>query len=463
MMIVRIFLAVAFLLLTTAGTVSAQCLTPKERLGKLLYFDDNLSKPRVQSCASCHHPKAGFADPDKNVPTSQGAIRSRFGGRNSPTSAYMGFSPDFHYDEEQGLYVGGQFWDGRAATLEEQAKGPFLNPLEMNNPDKAYVIKSIRASHYDHLFEKVFGDDALDDVEKAYDLVAEAIAAYERSGELNQFNSKFDYYLQGKAKLTKTEKKGLDLFNTKGKCAECHTSTVGPYADQPLFTDFTYDNLGVPKNPHNPFYLLPPELNPDGHNWVDYGLGGILGEESEMGKFKVPTLRNIAVTPPYAHNGYFKTLKDIVHFYNTRDVADWPLPEVPENVNTTELGDLGLTAKEEDAIVAFMKTLTDGYHLGKEAAETEEETVVSNSTLFQNSPNPFNPTTSIAFELAGQGFTTLKVYDLLGREVVTLVSGPLDAGNHVVTFDASRLASGVYVYRLESNGFTAVKKLVVAK
>jgi hypothetical protein len=127
------------------------------------------------------------------------------------------------------------------------------------------------------------------------------------------------------------------------------------------------------------------------------------------------------------------------------------------------LGNLGLTDKEEEAIVAFLKTLTDGYHLGKEVAETDEETVVSNYLLFQNTPNPFNPTTTIAFALAEQGFTTLKVYDLLGREVATLVSGALDAGNHVVTFDASRSASGVYVYRLESNGFTAVKKMVVAK
>ncbi len=462
MKIVRIFLAVVLLLLTTAGTVSAQRLTPKERLGKLLYFDANLSKPRAQSCASCHHPDAGFADPDKNMPTSQGAISARFGGRNSPTSAYAAFSPVFHY-EGDGLYVGGQFWDGRAATLEDQAKGPFLNPLEMNNPDKAYVISSIRAARYADLFEEVFGDGALNDVEQAYDQTAEAIATFERSGEINQFTSKFDYFLEGKAKLTKTEQKGLEMFNTKGKCAQCHPSTAGPYADKPLFTDFTYDNLGVPKNPDNPFYMMPPKFNPDGRNWVDHGLGGVLGEPDQMGKMKVPTLRNIAATAPYSHNGFFKTLKDIVHFYNTRDVANWPPPEVPDNVNDSELGDLGLTNKEEETIVAFLKTLTDGYSLGKEVAETGEATVISNYALFQNSPNPFNPTTAIAFELADQSFTTLKVYDVLGREVATLVNGALDAGKHVVTFDASRLASGVYVYRLESSGFTAVKKMIVTK
>ncbi len=459
---VRIIVAAAALLLVTAAFVSAQSLTPLERLGKRLYFDTNLSKPSGQSCASCHAPEAGFADPDRFLPVSQGAILWRVGNRNSPTSAYAAFSPVFHY-EGDGLYVGGQFWDGRAATLADQAKGPFLNPLEMNNPDKAYVINSIRASRYAGLFEQVFGSGALDDVEKAYDQTAEAIAAFESSSQVNQFSSKFDYFLEGKAKLTKTERNGLELFNTKGKCAQCHPSTAGPYADKPLFTDFTYDNLGVPKNPHNPFYLMPPEFNPDGRNWVDLGLGGVLADANEMGKMKVPTLRNIAVTGPYSHNGYFRTLKDIVHFYNTRDVANWPAPEVPDNVNDTEMGNLGLTGKEEDAIVAFLKTLTDGYHLGKDAAELEEETVTLHHALFQNVPNPFNPTTTIAFELAEQGFTTLKVYDILGREVATLVSGTLEAGNHAVTFDASHLVSGVYVYRLESNGFTAVQKMVLAK
>jgi cytochrome c peroxidase len=143
----------------------------------------------------------------------------------------------------------------------------------------------------------------------------------------------------------------------------------------PVYTDFTYDNLGVPKNPENPFYGLPPALNPDGKDFVDYGLGPIVGDEDENGKVKVMTLRNIGITGPYMHNGYFNTLEGVVHFYNTRDVKDpcpgpyteaealaadcWPAPEVPVNVNEDELGDLGLTPEEEAAIVEFMKTLTD--------------------------------------------------------------------------------------------------------
>lgn len=160
----------------------------------------------------------------------------------------------------------------------------------------------------------------------------------------------------------------MELFMDKAKCANCHVP--------PNFTDFTYDNLGTPKNPVNPFYDEP-EWNPDGANWVDAGLGGFLKEtgyepavyEAEWGKHKVPTLRNVDLRPfkkfvkAYGHNGYFKSLEDVVHFYNTRDVlsAGWPLPEVAENVNRIELGDLGLSRGEERAIVAFLKTLSDGH------------------------------------------------------------------------------------------------------
>jgi cytochrome c peroxidase len=166
---------------------------------------------------------------------------------------------------------------------------------------------------------------------------------------------------------------GLALFNdeSKGKCSLCHLlETDG--TDYPLFTDFTYDNLGIPKNPDNPFYDMPRKWNPDGANWIDPGLGGFLmsiGEdyEGEWGKHKVPTLRNVDLRPydgfvkAYGHNGFFKSLEEITHFYNTRDTEEWPDPEVPYNVNTGELGNLGLLADEEAAIVAFMKTLSDGY------------------------------------------------------------------------------------------------------
>jgi cytochrome c peroxidase len=221
-------------------------------------------------------------------------------------------------------------------------------------------------------------------VEAVYDQVGLSIAAYEDSPEVNQFTSKFDYYLEGLVELTEEEAKGLTLFNGKALCSECHPSTAGPFHSKPLFTDFTYDNLGVPKNPQNPFYKMDKvyldngdPINPLGAAWVDEGLGGFLlsagypsaDVAANKGKHKVPTLRNVAKKPgrfftkAYMHNGVFKSLKEVVHFYNTRDVEPWPPPEVADNVNTDELGDLGLTDAEEDAIVAFMETLSDGYRL----------------------------------------------------------------------------------------------------
>jgi cytochrome c peroxidase len=332
-------------------------------VGKLIYFDTNLSEPAGQSCGSCHSPDTGFAEPHQALPVSRGANPALVGGRNAPSAAYAAFSPPFHFDEAEGLYVGGQFWDGRAVDLAEQAKGPFLNPVEMGNADEAAVIAKIAASDYADLFEVIYGEGIFDDPMVAYDKVAEAIAAYESSDEVNRFTSKYDHYLRGEAALTEQELRGLELFEAedKGNCAACHPSQRGEDGSPPLFTDFTYDNLGVPKNPDNPFYDLPPAFNPDGAAFVDRGLGAIVEDAAEDGKLKVPTLRNIALTGPYMHNGVFTALEDVVRFYDTRDTGDWAPPEVATNVNRDELGDLGLTDEETADIVAFMLTLTDGW------------------------------------------------------------------------------------------------------
>jgi cytochrome c peroxidase len=345
-------------------------LTPKQRLGKAIFFDANLSTPPGQACAECHSPNQGFSNPDINLPVSRGVHRDRFGGRNDLSAAYAGFSPPLHVDEKEGTYVGGNFWDGRADNLVEQAKGPFLNLLEMANPDAAAVVAKIRQATYAPLFLEVFGTDALKEVDRAYHLAAEAIAAYEMSPEVNAFSSKYDLFLKKLVTLSPAEQRGLALFEDpkKGNCAACHPSQPGADGTPPLFTDFTYDNLGVPKNPENPFYYLPREFNPDGPRWVDLGLGAVVKKASENGKFRVPTLRNVAHTPPYMHNGVFKNLWQVVMFYSTRDVGPWPSPEVPETVNREELGDLKLTAAEIDDIVAFMLTLSDGYRLPAAAA-----------------------------------------------------------------------------------------------
>ena len=347
-------------------------LTPQQQLGKKLFFDTNLSDPGGQSCAVCHGSAVGWTGPDQAINAAgavyEGAVPGRFGNRKPPASAYAGDSPILYYDGTK--WVGGMFWDGRATgwtlgdPLAEQAQGPFLNPAEQNNASAEVVIDEVLTSSYADLFLQVCTDPA---TTARYECIGRAIAAYERSAEVSQFTSKYDYWLKGQARLTGQEQWGLSLFRGKGKCAACHV--------EPLFTDFTYDNLGVPRNPINPFYSMP--YNPDGDNWVDPGLGGFLQAAGypesvwgpEWGKFKAPTLRNVDLRPTkkfvkaYGHNGYFKSLAEIIHFYNTRDVpgAGWPAPEVAVNMNTTEMGNLGLTKGEELAIEAFLKTLSDGW------------------------------------------------------------------------------------------------------
>jgi len=364
-------------------------LTDMEELGKKLFFDTTLSAPTGQSCASCHGVAVGFTGPTSEVNATtavyEGAVVGRFGNRKPPSAAYASFSPDFRWDDEEELYVGGQFWDGRSKDVVEQAKGPFLNPLEQAGPDERYICEQVASSAYAPLFRNVFGADALDletdqDVERTYHNIAVAVGAYEASAELNQFSSKYDHFLAGRVELTPQEALGLELFEAedKGNCAACHPSQPGEDGSPPLFTDFTYDNLGIPKNPDNPFYRMPADINPDGADWIDPGLGATTGEESDLGKVKVPTLRNVDLRPypefvkAFGHNGFFRSLEEITRFYNTRDTStEWPPAEEPRNMNTEELGNLGLTAEEEAAIVAFMRTLSDGYRLPDDDADRD--------------------------------------------------------------------------------------------
>jgi cytochrome c peroxidase len=380
-----VLVIVAFQLFIVHETPAEKNLMPLELLGKQFFFDTNLSTPIGQSCAACHDPEVGFGGPDSDINAHgavyEGAVDTRFGNRHPPTAAYGGDSPVLYYNETSGLWIGGMFFDGHATgwtlgdPLAEQAQAPFLNPLEMNNPNPEDVVKKVTLSNYADLFEEVWGDGSLNDVEDAYDKIAISIAAYERSSEVSPFTSKYDAYLAGKTELTEMEALGLELYEGKAACDSCHISQPGPSGEPPLFTDFTYRNLGIPKNPENPFYSMPSEWNPDGEDFIDYGLGGFLKNasyppevyEPQLGNHKVPTLRNVDLRPnpqfvkSYGHNGFFKSLEDIVHFYNTRDVEDWPEPEVPVNVDVMFLGNLELTSDEEAAVVAFLKTLNDGY------------------------------------------------------------------------------------------------------
>lgn len=372
-------------------------LTAMEQFGKALFFDKNLSINNNQSCADCHAPEVGFVGAkaifNEHGGVYEGSIPGAFGDRKPPAASYAGESPILYYNAEDEVWVGGMFWDGRATgwvlgdPLAEQAQGPFLNPKEQALPDAAAVCEKVAASTYAGMYESIWGTP-LDcgDIATVYDNFGFAIAAYERSIEVNPFSSPFDRFWDNaknngldvteinmanwskykRLGLNNNELRGLAMFNDQAQCSACHTLEEGS-SGYPLFTDFTYDNLGIPKNPENPMTVSDP-------SWADPGLGAFLKNagyteevySEQMGKFKVPTLRNVALSAcdpnlvkAYGHNAYFKSLESIVHFYNTRDVKQWPAPEVAENVNTSELGDLGLNKKQERWIVDFMKTLSD--------------------------------------------------------------------------------------------------------
>ena len=421
----KTFAPLALLVSALSAPALAQPLDPLEALGKSLFFNTDLSFNRNMSCASCHDPSYGFASPSETANAHggvvEGSIKGRFGNRRPPSAAYAGQAPVFHHQMEDGevLFRGGAFLDGRASghalgdVAADQAMGPFLNPLEMALPHPACVVQRACESGAAGMAEVWGGEiceidfpadlarscetqgatigiedeQAAAKIEAAYHAIARAIAAYEVSPEVSRFSSRFDRWRAGAAELSAQERAGFALFTGKGKCSACHVLDPGPHAEKALFTDYTYDNLGVPRNPELPFYEQP--ANPEGAGWRDPGLAGFLAADpvydilapGALGKQKVPTLRNVDARPrpdaprAYMHNGYFKTLEGVVHFYNTRDVLPgcetdlteaealaancWPAPEIAENVNHDELGDLGLSAQEEAALVAFLKTLTD--------------------------------------------------------------------------------------------------------
>ncbi len=343
---------------TNDGEVNSQ----KTALGQTLFNDTNLSLNRTMSCASCHDIGHAMVDsrPGNAIGASRGDDGVALGDRNAPTAAYAAYTPAFHFNSREGLYIGGQFHDGRAKDLKAQAKGPFLNPLEMMMPDESSVIERVKEdSTLVERFKSIYGGNIFDNDLTAYDALAESIALFEMSPLFAPFDSRYDRYLAGDADLTPLERQGLALFESKALCSACHPATT-ENGSQPLFTDYTYDNLGVPANTAL--------RNENGVSAVDNGLGSMVNDTSLNGAFKVATLRNIAVTGPYMHNGLFKDLKTVVHFYNTRDVdgavnpetnSTWEAAEVDATKNVAELGNLGLSEAEEEAIVAFLKTLTD--------------------------------------------------------------------------------------------------------
>jgi cytochrome c peroxidase len=380
-------------------------------VGRQIFFDKSMSNPvGTQSCASCHLPSTGFNGlgdgPGFTQGIGQGAVVGAFGGRKVPSAAYATFSPIFNMATPPAdpadpappvpEFHGGLMWDGRASGLRlgnpaaEQALGPFLSAAEHNVADKQTILNTIKTSNYYNLWLSAFNNETIDlstpaSIDANYDKVGRAIAAYEATPEVNKFSSKFDAYTKGQVRLSAQEARGLALFNDQAECYDCHESVSADGITPALFTDFGYHNLGLPKNEANP--------NKAARLKLDLGLGAELESVlpngqfkypaewraqavAQYGKFKTPTVRNVALgtNRRYMHNGVFNSLEQVVHFYNTRDVAGagWTVDgvfktwaqfgrEVNLNVEIHGAGNLGLTPQQEADLVAFMKALSDGW------------------------------------------------------------------------------------------------------
>jgi cytochrome c peroxidase len=357
--------------------------SPGAALGQQIYNDISLSASGRQSCATCHDPD------DAHGPTNDLAVQ--LGGPNgdvpgfraSPSLRYMQATPAFHF-EADGTPVGGFDRDGRADTLSDQSERPFLAPHEMANASKADVVARLKKAAYAAQFQAVFGTSVFDDVDQAFSRIRFALQQFENEDpRFHPYDAKYDQFLAGKVTLTDAELRGLALFNNpnKGNCAACHPSGRGPDGSAPLFTDFSYDNLGVPRNKR-----IPATADP---GYYDLGLCGPdrtdLATRTDLcGAFKVPTLRNVATRKVFFHNGAFTRLNDVVRFYVTRDTNPerW-YPVNPDgtvdkfndlpaayrkNVNTQEAPyhrqpgmAPALTEAEIADLVQFLGTLTDGY------------------------------------------------------------------------------------------------------
>ncbi|TDK47503.1 methylamine utilization protein MauG [Antarcticimicrobium luteum] len=339
-----------------------------ESLGEALFFDPNLSRDRTQACATCHDPNSGFVDPretDLGRAVSLGDDGRSLGTRNAPTVGYAALTPPFHLSAE-GKWVGGLFLDGRAADLEAQAGGPPLNQVEMAMPDKPAVVARLRETpEYVAALEALAGKAVFDIPEAAYDAMTRAIAAYERTPEFAPFDSKYDRYLRGEYELTRQEDLGRLLFFSQQftNCNLCHQLKTSPVDPQETFSNYEYHNIGVPPNP-----ALAHMAGPDRGLMDNPGVDDL----AQAGKFKVPSLRNVAVTGPYMHNGVFEDLRTVVLFYNTYNTRSearqinpetgqpFAAPEVDGTLSMKELT-TGPALEDDriDALVAFLKTLTD--------------------------------------------------------------------------------------------------------
>ena len=358
-------------------------------LGDALFHDTNLSLDRTQSCATCHDPDHAFTDPSTN---GSGNVRSAslgddgvsLGDRNTPTALYSASIPEFSFGTHRRFnspqadyvgYIGGQFWDGRATALEDQAGGPPLNPVEMNMPDKATVVARLRENtRYEEAFSELYGSNIFDDIDAAYTAMTQAIAAFERSPEMSPFNSKYDKFIRGEYDYSPVSKAALGkarFFSQQfTNCATCHQLRPNGNSGE-TFSNYEFHNIGVPVNTRLR------TVNGSDEGFTDTGLAAIEAVSDEPdtgeleGKFRVPTLRNVGITAPYMHNGVFQSLDTVIRFYdrhltnssngiNPETGVAWAAPEVADNISFTELRQgTALSENDIEGLVCFLYSLTD--------------------------------------------------------------------------------------------------------
>jgi cytochrome c peroxidase len=341
-------------------------------LGRALFFDARLSATGNQSCSSCHDPSRAFSDARDNGVAGAASLGDdgvSLGDRNAPSLSYASLTPDFHRDVD-GEHVGGFFVDGRAATMIEQAQEPILNPIEMALPNAAAVRESVRAvPGYAAAFEELIGAASLDTPEQAQISVATAIAAFENTEEFAPFDSKYDRYLRGELSLDKEEELGRILFFSELiNCNRCHLLDRREHRPREVFTNHRYHNIGVPINSKLR------AKNGLGEDHIDKGLlqNPRVNDKAQSGRFRVPSLRNVAITGPYLHNGVFRELETAIVFYNRFLLVSeeshtnpetnqpWGAAEVPRTVDLQLLREgQPLTDRRVSQLVAFLETLTD--------------------------------------------------------------------------------------------------------
>lgn len=368
---------------STSSESASVSMSPAAQLGEQIFKDVSLSASGKMSCATCHDPAHAHAQSNDLSVQLGGPNLDVSGFRAVPSLRYLNTTPAFFFDKE-GTPTGGFNRDGRAQSLAEQAQRPFLAPHEMANEIAANVIDKLKKASYVEAFRKLYGAGILDDADAALNRVQQTLQAYQlEDSDFHPFDSKYDAFLAGKATLTDSELRGLALFNnpSKGNCIGCHPSGKGSDGAAPLFTDFTYDNLGVPRN-------AAIAATAD-DSYFDLGLCGpdrtdLSSSAALCGAFKVPSLRNVATRKVFFHNGRFTNLRDTLGFYVRRDTnpEEWyPLAadgtvlkfnDLPAqyqgNVNVTEVpynrqrgGVAALNATEIDDVIQFLNTLTDGY------------------------------------------------------------------------------------------------------